>query len=96
MKLPICSGKFDPMAIEIQVQQLEELFDCVEITEDVKARFAAFLLKEITNDWWVALGLALQIDGIVRWDDLNKSFMDEYFPWTEARKYAGNEVCCKV
>ncbi|XP_038989923.1 uncharacterized protein LOC120113180 [Phoenix dactylifera] len=78
---PMFDGGADYLAAETWIREIEEMFDALQFSEDVKIRLAIPMLKGNAKFWWTAMKATFEGDDEqLTWNEFKDIFYDQYFP----------------
>ncbi|XP_041009398.1 uncharacterized protein LOC121253450 [Juglans microcarpa x Juglans regia] len=79
--LPTIDGRGDSNAAEDWIQDIEEIFNVLECTDQQKVRFAAFKWIGEAKRWWNSEKAIREADatGVVSWPRFKQNFFDRFF-----------------
>lgn len=76
---PEFKGTADPVEARAWLKEMEKSFEIIDVEDEKKTIFAAYLLKGEANYWWEAKK-ALEGAGVVTWERFTELFLEKYFP----------------
>ncbi|XP_074355258.1 uncharacterized protein LOC141693960 [Apium graveolens] len=83
---PEFKGTTDPVEARVWLREIEKTFEIVDVKEEKKTIFAAYMLKGEANYWWEAKK-TLETTFPIPWTRFTKLFLEKYFP-----KYMENQM----
>ncbi|XP_038977083.1 uncharacterized protein LOC120107730 [Phoenix dactylifera] len=74
-------GGADYLAAEARIQEIEEMYDALQFSEEVKVKLAVPMLRGNAKFWWIAMKAAVQGNGEqLTWEEFKDKFYNQYFP----------------
>ncbi|XP_074347033.1 uncharacterized protein LOC141685854 [Apium graveolens] len=83
---PEFKGTTDPVEARVWLCEIEKTFEIVDVKEEKKTIFAAYMLKGEANHWWEAKK-TLETTFPIPWTRFTELFLEKYFP-----KYMENQM----
>ncbi|XP_041025395.1 uncharacterized protein LOC121265796 [Juglans microcarpa x Juglans regia] len=79
---PTFDGRGDTNAAEDWIQDIEEIYDVLECTDQQKVRSAAFKLTGEAKRWWNSEKVIREAEGtgVIVWAQFKQNFFDRFFP----------------
>ncbi|XP_074342240.1 uncharacterized protein LOC141679718 [Apium graveolens] len=83
---PEFKGTTDPVEARVWLREIEKTFEIVDVEEEKKTIFAAYMLEGEANYWWEAKK-TLETTFPIPWTRFTELFLEKYFP-----KYMENQM----
>ncbi|KZV45026.1 hypothetical protein F511_20099 [Dorcoceras hygrometricum] len=90
-KTPTLAGTVNAIECENWLEDIEQLFEALEYTDDRRVKLIVHQLHGLGKSWWIATKKALENQGtVITWAVFRTAFYQRFFP-VSYRKYKGAE-----
>ena len=86
------SGTSNPTEAGAWIMKIENFFIVIDCSEEQKASYAAFMLDEEADHWWLMTKRLLEDQGPIVWRQFKEAFYKKYFPDNVRRQKVGEFV----